>query len=416
MKRALTAIVPAPILSAYHFVLSFLAALIYRFPSRRLVVVAVTGTKGKSSTLEYLNAIFEAADLRTALSSTIRFKIADSSKPNLRRMTLPGRFFLQRFLSRAADGGCDVALIEMTSEGARQHRHRFIGLDALIFLNLAPEHIESHGSLEAYADAKFEIGLQLVRSHKKHRVMVANADDPASNRFLTLPVDEILPFSLESAQPFEDDERGGYFTFEGLRMRVHFPGAFSLKNALAAATLARALGIPVGAIERGLDSLVLIPGRAEEINGGQSFPVIVDYAHTPDSLEALYQAFSGRRKVCVLGATGGGRDTWKRPAMGEIADRYCDTIILTNEDPYDEEPRSIVEAIARGITSKTPDIQMDRRLAIRQALALARASDCVVITGKGTDPTIQLARGKSVPWSDAEVAREEIRKLLGKRV
>lgn len=414
MKRALVSIIPGPILGAYHFVLSFLAALVYRFPSKRLVVVAVTGTKGKSSTLELLNAIFEAAGLQTALSSTIRFKVGDSSKPNTKRMTLPGRFFLQKFLAHAADTGCDVALIEMTSEGARQHRHRFIDLDALVFLNLAPEHIESHGSLEAYADAKLDIGRQLARSRKKHRVMVANADDALADRFLTLPIETTIPFSLTNATPFEPGERGGYFTFEGIQMQIKLPGAFSLMNALAAATLARALGVPIGAIERGLQAVTRIPGRAEEIAEGQSFPVIVDYAHTPDSLEALYSAYEQRRKICVLGATGGGRDLWKRPVMGAIAEKYCDHVILTNEDPYDEEPRSIVEAIARGM-EKTPEIEMDRRKAIRQALSLARASDVVLITGKGTDPTIQMARGSSIAWSDAEVAREEIRSLLGKK-
>jgi UDP-N-acetylmuramoyl-L-alanyl-D-glutamate--2,6-diaminopimelate ligase len=415
MKKAALAITPAPVLALYHFALAFLAALLYRFPSKRLAVIAVTGTKGKSSTLEYLNAIFETAGATTALSSTIRFKIADHSKPNLRRQTQPGRFFLQRFLSRAADKGCTVALIEMTSEGARQYRHRFVDLDALIFLNLAPEHIESHGSLEAYANAKFELGKQLLRSHKRPRIIVANAEDSVSARFLTLPVDVALPFSLASATPFEAGERSGFFTLEGTKVEVHSPGEFSLKNALAAATAARALGVSLEAIERGIASVTRIPGRGEEITEGQSFPVIVDYAHTPDSLAALYSAYGNRRKICVLGATGGGRDMWKRPVMGGIAEAYCDTIILTNEDPYDEDPRSIIDMIASGLSTKKPEIIIDRRAAIKQALSIARASDVVLITGKGTDPTIQGPRGSSQVWSDADVAREEIRKLLGVR-
>lgn len=415
MKSAIKAVTPAWLLSAYHFSLAFLAALIYQFPSKRLTVIAVTGTKGKSSTLECLNAIFEAAGHRTALTSTIRFKIGEKSEPNLKRQTQPGRFFLQKFLTTAADKGCDVAFIEMTSEGARQFRHRFIDLDCLIFLNLAPEHIESHGSLEAYADAKYELGLQLVRSGKRPRVMVANADDPQSPRYLTLPVEAILPFSLANVTPHEIGEHGGFFTLEGIRIEIKLPGVFSLMNALAASTAARGLGVPIQAVERGLGALEKIPGRAEEINEGQSFPVIVDYAHTPDSLRALYSTYAGRRRICVLGSTGGGRDLWKRPVMGQIADEECDTIILTNEDPYNEDPRSIVDMLASGIVNKKPEIIMDRRAAIAHALELARASDCVLITGKGTDPTIQGPRGTSIPWSDAEVAREEIRKLLGKR-
>ncbi|MFZ2886753.1 MAG: UDP-N-acetylmuramyl-tripeptide synthetase [Minisyncoccia bacterium] len=414
MKNTIKSVMPSWLLSAYHFSIAFLAALLYRFPSRHLVVIAVTGTKGKSSTLEFLNAIFEAAGHRTALSSTIRFKIDDVSQPNLKRMTVPGRFFLQSFLSKAYTRNCSIALIELTSEGARQFRHRFISLDCLIFLNLAPEHIESHGSLEAYADAKFELGQQLLRSRKR-RVMVANADDKESARFLALPADESLPFSLSLAQPFEAGERGGFFTFDGFRIDVRLPGVFSLTNALAAATAAQALGIPTQAIARGIASVERIPGRAEEIVEGQQFPVIVDYAHTPDSLAALYSAFNMRRKICVLGATGGGRDLWKRPVMGAVAEKFCDTIIITNEDPYDEDPRSIMDMIVEGISEKKPDMIPDRREAIRRALEIARASDAVLITGKGTDPTIQGPRGTSVPWSDAEVAREELRKLLGKR-
>lgn len=415
MKTVIKAVTPDIILSAYHFALAFLAALLYQFPSKKIAVVAVTGTKGKSSTIEFLNAIAEAAGVQSALASTIRFKIGDDSEPNLKRQTQPGRFFLQSFLAKAASAGCQIAFIEMTSEGARQHRHRFVHLDALAFINLAPEHIESHGSLEAYQDAKFELGLQLARSKKRPRFMVANADDGQGARYLSLPVEHLIPFSLSGAAPFAASERGGYFTFAGKKIEVKLPGEFSLKNALAAATLMNALGFPIDAIMRGIATLEKIPGRAEEINEGQAFPVIVDYAHTPDSLRALYSAYSERRKVCVLGSTGGGRDMWKRPVMGAVADEFCETIILTNEDPYDEDPPSIIEGIARGISTKTPEIIMDRRAAIRRALELARASDAVLITGKGTDPTIQLARGASIAWSDADVAREELRKLLGAR-
>lgn len=396
----------------YHYTFALFAALVYRFPSRHITVVAVTGTKGKSSTLEYLNAIFEEAGMKTALLGTIREKVGDVSKPNRLRMTMPGRFYLQRFLSRARDHGCDIALVEMTSEGARQHRHRYVHLDALLFINLSPEHIESHGSYQAYSDAKFQLGLQLQRSAKRPRFMVANADDIESGRYLSLKVEHLLPFSLTQVSPWNASERGGTFTFDGTQITVHFPGEFSLMNALAAATLARAMNIDTSVIARGIEKLELIPGRAEEILEGQNFSVIVDYAHTPESLRAIYQAYPSRRKICVLGSTGGGRDMWKRPVMGEVADSECDHIILTNEDPYDEDPRSIVEMIAHGIKNHTPEIIMDRRAAIAKAVSIARASDIVIITGKGTDPTIQGPKRSNIPWSDAQVSREEIQKLL----
>ena len=413
LKQMLERIIPRRLLSFYHLSLAFLGAVLYGFPSRKILVIGVTGTKGKSSTAEMLNAIFEEAGFTTALLNSIRIKIGESSEPNLLRMTMPGRFFIQRFLSNAVRAKCTIAILEMTSQGAAQYRHRFINLDALIFTNLAPEHIESHGSYEKYADAKFELARELVRSSKRPRIMVANADDNQSVRYLSLPVEKVLPFSLAGCKPWSADERGGHFNFDGLDIRIKLPGEFSLKNALAAATVAQAFGIRSTVIMKALEKIRTIPGRAETIEAGQNFIVVVDYAHTPDSLEALYGAYGTRRKICVLGATGGGRDTWKRAVMGGIADKFCDTIILTNEDPYDENPRAIVGDVAKGMGRK-PEIIMDRREAIRRALSLARAGDAVLITGKGTDPCICIAQGGRIPWSDADVAREEVKALLGR--
>ncbi len=410
-KQALRAIVPHPFVNLYHLALAFLGALVCGFPSRKLSVIAVTGTKGKSSTTEMLNAIFEEAGYKTAVLNSIRIKVADSSEKNEMRMSMPGRFFIQQFLRDAVSAGCTMAILEMTSEGARQHRHRVIELDALVFTNLAPEHIESHGSYEAYADAKFEIGRQLVRSRKRPRIVVANGGDAQSARYIGLPVEKALPFSLSGNAPFFADENGGYFTFGGTKIVVRLPGEFSLKNALAASTLARAISIPIETIARALEKITRIAGRAERIEAGQDFMVVVDYAHTPDSLEALYKAYGNKRKICVMGATGGGRDTWKRPVMGALADRFCEKVILTDEDPYDENPRGIVAEVARDM-KRGPEIIMDRRAAIRRGLELAQTGDAVLITGKGTDPCICGPRGTKLPWSDAAIAREELEKIL----
>ena len=414
IKASLKTALPEPVmrrlLSAYHFFLAWLGAVLYGYPSRAMLVVGVTGTKGKSSVVEMIGAMLEEAGYKTALLNSIRFKAGERSERNLTRMSMPGRVFIQKFLHDAEAEGCTAAVLEMTSEGARQARHRFIDLDALVFTNLAPEHIESHGSMESYADAKFEIGRQLERSVKRPRVVVANADDRESPRYLTLGVEHALPFTLADNKPYEADEHGGFFTFDETKVVVHLPGEFSLMNALSAATAARALGIPMPAIVRALDRLTGIPGRAERIEAGQDFTVVVDYAHTPDSLLALYDAYGALRKICVLGATGGGRDTWKRPVMGRIAGERCDAVILTNEDPYDEDPRQIVDDLARAC-GKKPEIIMDRRAAIRRALELAHAGDAVLITGKGTDPNIAGARGERTPWSDATVAREELERL-----
>lgn len=418
IKKILATLLPesayARLISAYHLCLAFLGTFLFGFPSHKMLVIGVTGTKGKSSTVEMINSILEAAGHKTAVLNSIRIKIADKTEPNRMRMSMPGRMYIPDFLARARGSGCTAAVLEMTSEGSRQHRHRGIALNAFVFTNLAPEHIESHGSFEAYAAAKLELGMQLVRSRKRPRVMVANADDPASQRFLTLPVEFALPYSLDTAAPWHADDHGGSFMFDGTEMHISQPGEFSIRNALAAATVTRALGIHLDAIVRGLASLAVIPGRAERIEAGQDFAIVVDYAHTPDSLKALYDAYGTSRKICVLGSTGGGRDVWKRPVMGGTADASCDTVILTNEDPYDEDPKRIVDALAQGMR-RTPLIIMDRRAAIGRAIELAAPGDAVLITGKGTDPTIQGPNGTAQTWSDAQVAREELARVLGSR-
>ncbi len=414
-KLGLRRSLPEPVIGAYHLAVALLGAALFGFPSRSLIVVGVTGTKGKSSTVEMIGAIAEAHGWKVALLDSIRVKLGPAERPNTMRMSMPGRFFIQRFFWHAKQSGCTIAVIEMTSEGARQHRHRGIALDALVFTNLAPEHIESHGSYEKYAEAKLELGLQLVRSRKRPRIMVANGDDIVGARFLTLPVEAALPFSLQGIRHSADDAHGT-FEYGGDEIMIALPGEFSLKNALAAATVCHALGVPVSDIARGLASITRIPGRAERIEAGQDFTVVVDYAHTPDSLRALYDAYANRRRICVLGSTGGGRDTWKRPVMGKIAAEMCDTVILTNEDPYDEDPQSIIAQLARGMEGiEAPEVIIDRRAAIARALSLAKPGDAVLISGKGTDPTIQGPRGTSIPWSDAGVALEEIERLRQSR-
>ncbi|MBV9349144.1 MAG: UDP-N-acetylmuramyl-tripeptide synthetase [Patescibacteria group bacterium] len=399
----------------WHFSIAYAAKFWYRSPATKLYVIGITGTKGKSSTAEMMNAILEEAGYRTALASTIRFKIDADSRPNLFKMTMPGRGFLQKFFSEARRKDCTHAVLEVTSEGARQFRHRGIDLNALIFTNIAPEHIESHGSYENYKKAKLSIGYSLVASKKRPRIVVANPEDELGEKFLKLPVERAVPFRIADAEPYTLLEGGVTMTFSGVTFPMAFPGTFSILNALAAATIARELGIPSETIGRALSRLSTILGRAEKIERGQDFTVIVDYAHTPDSLSALYGAFPDKRKICVLGNTGGGRDTWKRPLMGSIAENACDIVILTNEDPYDEDPVQIIESMAKGMERKKPLILLDRREAIGRALSLAKTGDVVLITGKGTDPFIMGAKGAKTLWSDSRVAGEELDLLLGNK-
>jgi len=413
IKRLIPRAVFTTLQPSYHSALATLGALKYHFPSRTLYVVAVTGTKGKSTVTELIAAILEEAGHTVALSNTIRFKVAGESTPNLYKMSMPGRFFMQHFLARAVAEDCGFAVLEMTSEGARMNRHKHIDLDALVFTNLSPEHIESHGSFEAYRDAKLRLRDALIASPKKEKVVVANKDDEHGALFMEVPEGiERRPFSLKQAEPHIENERGVLLTFEGVSIHSPLVGLFNVYNILAAATFARSLGIPVEVIKRAVEGVSLVKGRVEKIDEGQDFTVVVDYAHTADSLEKLYQAFKHDRKLCVLGNCGGGRDTWKRPEMAKIAEKYCEEVVLTNEDPYDEDPEKIVREMVAGMTDKKPTVIMDRRLAIRYALTKAHSRDVVLISGKGTDPYIMGPRGSKLAWSDENVAREELRRIL----
>jgi UDP-N-acetylmuramoyl-L-alanyl-D-glutamate--2,6-diaminopimelate ligase len=402
----------------YHYLLALIGAIYYRFPSKEITVIGVTGTKGKSTVVELLNAILEADGRRTAVAGTIRFKIGEKSERNMYKMTMPGRFFIHQFLRKAVNAGCDVAIIEMTSQGVLQYRHKFIHLDALVFTNISPEHIESHGSYEKYILAKLELARALLDSQKRPRYMIANRDDEQGSRFLDTKVEHTLPYGLTDLELHTLGKEDISLVMQGTTLRVPLIGLFNVYNVLAAITATRALGVPVKTIHAALEKLSPIKGRVERFKSPKGaerkITAVVDYAHTPDSLEKLYQAFENIPKVCILGNTGGGRDTWKRPEMGRIASEYCDRVILTNEDPYDESPDKIIADMVRGIEDESKlSIIMDRRKAIHTALSEAPDGSVVIISGKGTDPYIMGPHNTKTPWSDAKVVQQEMRTLFG---
>lgn len=401
---------------SYHYILALVSAVWYRFPSRQITVIGVTGTKGKSTVTEILTHLLETDTHTVASLSTIKFKIGPTEEKNLYKMTMPGRFFVQRFLRAAVTAKCTYAVIEMTSEGAKQFRHKFIDLDALIFTNLTPEHIESHGSFAAYKAAKLRLAAAVHHSHKRPRFLVANSDDTHGHDFLDFPVEHILPYSLSDLQHYSLHTDGSTLVLHDTTIRVPLVGLFNVYNALAAITLAQAFGVPLATIKQRLEQLPVVHGRVEHFKspaGAKQVTVIIDYAHTPDSLTQLYEAFPDKAKVAVLGNTGGGRDTWKRPEMAHIAETYCEHVFLTDEDPYDEDPEKIVADMVKGITNeKKLTIMMDRRAAIAAAIAKVRPGGYVLVSGKGTDPYIMRANNSKEPWSDAQVAREELDKLV----
>lgn len=382
---------------AYHYTLSVLGAIIYRFPGKEINIIAVTGTKGKSTTVEIINAILEQAKYKTAVSNTIRFKIGDDTKPNMYKMSMPGRFFIQKFLRDAVNAKCDFVVMEITSQGVLNFRHKFLNLNSLVFTNLSPEHIESHGSYENYRDAKLDITYELSRSNKRPRILVVNGDDKESEKFLKYDAEKKVKFYINN------------------NVQTPLLGEFNKYNVSGAYELCKELGIKEETIKQAISKFNEVSGRVQFIKANQDFDVIVDYAHTTDSLEKLYKTFGDRNKIAVLGGTGGGRDIWKRSEMGKIADKYCKYIVLTNEDPYDEDPEKIINDVAKGIINQKPTVIMDRRLAIRDALLHAKKGDLVLITGKGTDPYIMGPNGKNTPWSDAKIAKEEIEYILNNK-
>jgi len=421
MLRRIKKLIPRPLFRflqpIYHYTFALVGALVYRMPSRHIHVVGITGTKGKTTVSELVNAILEEAGYTTALAGTLRFKIGNTTTPNTFKMTMLGRIFLQRFIRQAVNADCDYVILEMTSEGAKQFRHRFIDLNALIFTNLSPEHIESHGSFEKYKEAKRSIALQVERTHKADGILVINADDENADTFLSVDVPHKKTFAL-SHTPIRDTETPGMVIEWGTtELTTSLSGRFNAANILAAATYAHTQNVSTETIRTAIQNTAGIRGRVEYINEGQACTVIVDYAHTPDSLRHVYETFSDYDIIGVLGNTGGGRDTWKRPEMGSIADQFCSYIILTNEDPYDEDPERIVKEMKTGITSTPVEIIMDRRHAIRTALQLAHErhntdQTAVLITGKGTDPYIMGPEGSKEPWNDAEITREELRTYI----
>jgi len=372
----------------YHYLLGLFAAAIYGFPSRKLVVVGVTGTKGKSTVIYLTHELLNRAGYNTASISSVEFKIKNKVWPNSLKMTMPGRFKIQKFLNQAVKQKCKYMILEITSEGIKQFRHKFIGFNGVVFTNLSKEHLEVHKGFENYKKAKAKLFKALKRSRKRNKFLITNIDDKYSEYYSKL---------VGKGRKYE------YSLKDKINLQTSLIGEFNKYNALAAINIGLALGIGLNKLLREIKSIKGLKGRMELIIPN----VFIDYAHTPDSLKAVYKAL-GKNLVCVLGSAGGGRDKWKRPEMGKIASKYCDRIILTNEDPYDEDPMSIIKDIEKGLSKSAKyEIIIDRRKAINKALKLVE-NRTVIITGKGSEILMCVKDGK-IPWSDKKVVLEEIK-------
>ena len=437
-------VIPKPIFNFfqpyYHWVLGFLGAMIYGFPSRKLKVIGVTGTKGKTTTCNLIADILNHCNLKTGMMTTVNFKIGDKEWINQTKQTMQGRFKLQKLLRQMVRQGCQYAVVETSSEGILQHRHRFIDYQIAVFTNLTPEHIERHGSFVNYRLAKLKLFKKVAK--REDGIGIYNLDDENVKHFLAIPikkkygygmkcqmsnvkcqmsnVKQITDYKLQITN-YKLRVNGTRFTANGVDFEMSLLGEFNIYNAAAAICLALSQGIPMQTIRQALAKARPIPGRMEIIEQGQDFTVIVDYAYEQTSLESVLKTvriFNPQRIIVLFGSAGGGRDKWRRPVMGEIADKYADLIVVTTDDPYDENPAAIIEDIMKGILKNKQRVLgrnvfsiVDRRQAIRKALSLAQPNDVVIFAGKGGETWMNVAQDKKIPWNEKEIVQEELEKL-----
>ena len=404
IKKIFKKFTPKFILSFYHFCLALSGAVIFGFPGKdkNLKIIGVTGTSGKSTTVDFITKILEESGEIVASISSIRFKVGEKEWVNNYKMSMPGRFVIQKFLKQAKDTECKYIVLEITSEGIRQFRHKFINFDTVVFTNLTLEHIESHGGFDNYRNEK----LKLFKGAKN--IHIINADDENAKYFLEVKANRKISFSIKDVEKIESLEKYSFFKFQNTEFKIKLLGDFNIYNALSAIYVARNYRISLDDCKKALEKVKGISGRMEVISESP-IKVVVDYAHTPAQLESVYKTFKGENLICVLGSCGGGRDKWKRPVLGEIAQKYCKEIIITNEDPYDENPMEIINQVAETAGEKVQKI-LDRKEAIKIAINLAKPGENVIITGKGSEPWMCLENGHKIPWDDRQIAKEILKK------
>lgn len=413
-KDLIKKITPYFLINAYHYALSLSGAILYGFPSKNLIVIGVTGTSGKSTTVDLITRILEEAGNRVASLSSIRFKVGNNEWENKLKMTMPGRFKIQKFLWQAKKDNCKYVVLEVTSQGIMQFRHKFVNFKTAVFTNLSKEHIEAHGSFENYRNAK----LKLFKA--TNNIHIINLDDENAKYFLEVPSKEKWGYTLKNKKDAKltsivscttplSKEDSIFFEIKNTKFNLKLTGDFNIYNSVSSICVALSENISLEICKLALEKIKGIVGRME-IVAEKPFKVVVDYAHTPDQLESVYKSFEGKNLICVLGSCGGGRDKWKRPVLGKIAKEYCKTAIITNEDPYDENPEDIIDQVLVGTEGLGQKIT-DRRKAIKKALELATPDDVVIITGKGSESLMCIENGRKIPWSDSQIAREELIRL-----
>ena len=388
----------------------------YGNPSKRLKVIAITGTNGKTTTACYINEILKEANFTTAMFTTALIEVAGETRLNDMNVTVASTAQMQRFFRNAKKANVDYVVLEVTSHALDQYKLEGVPIEAAVMTNLTQDHLDYHKTMERYAATKAKL-FQL-----NPRFIVLNRDDEWYDYFNQFTADEqkMTYGKHEEAEAkitrvklyrkgTEADVVLDHQTH--LELATNLPGEFNVMNMTAATTLAYLLGIKLKDIQEGIANVEAVPGRFERAVEGQPYDVIVDYAHTPDALDKLLTAAQGIAKgrvILVFGACGD-RDKLKRPIMGEIAAKKADRIFLTDEESYNEDPEAIRQMLREGILSGGGEAKMteigDRREAINRALSIARKGDIVLITGMGHEQ-YRIINGQRLPWNDTEVVRE----------
>lgn len=425
IKEILRKILPEETILWTHKVRAIIAAFLYGFPSRNLKVIGVTGTNGKTTTCNLIARILEESGNKVGIATTINFRIGQKEWSNNSKMTTINPFSLQKLLRDMVKEGCKYAVLETTSHAIRQYRNWGIKYNVAVMTNITHDHLDYHKNMNEYRDIKLKL------FSNKPDVSVINCDDPSYLYFAKKSAKNTFLYGIENradvtARKVFMTDKGTLFTLVSgnnqIVIDLKLPGKFNIYNALAAATVGLSLDVKPEAIKKGLELVNGIPGRMETVDAGQEFTVIVDFAHTPDGLQKVFEtvkAFAKGKIIHVGGATGR-RDKTKRPFLGALSGKYADITIVTNEDPYDENPWEIIEAVAAGVprganekSDKKPGKNffkiLDRKEAIKLALSMAKKNDLVLITGKGCEQVMAVGN-KMVPYSDKKVVEE----ILGK--
>lgn len=381
-------------------------------PAKDLKVIGVTGTNGKTTTCFMIHKMLQQAGYKVGLMTTVAWGVGDNIKPQTEHMTnVPVPLMMKRLKAMRAEG-VEWLVMETTSMALAQHRVYGIPYSLAVFTNLTQDHLDYHGTFEKYKQAKLKLFKLVAKNKNGLQTAVINADDPAGEYFAKV-VPKTVKYGIKhgdiKASNITSTSSGSSFSVGELKIKTHLPGEFNIYNALAAVSVGQLLGLEPKQIEQGIAALDSVAGRMQRVNAGQSFEVLVDYAHTPDALEkalgALKQASDGK-VIVVFGATGD-RDKGKRPQMGEAAAKYADLIFLTDDETYTEDPEIIRQAVYKGIESaggagKTTVIA-DRKQAMKTAFAAAKKGDSVLLAGIGHQDYRAMGTEKQL-WNEAEVA------------